>query len=107
MGLPWPLNSNDDARRILERELMASVEEMVAAVHRINASCEEIQGIIRAAQEKTEENQGLALRTLSGSNNIRAQEVQAYLDSVTEDLNGIQQKFEAIKESGTGYIGSL
>jgi hypothetical protein len=86
---------------------MASVEEMVAAVHAINAMVEETQGIIRAAQTKVEEAQGLALRTLGGSNNISAQEVQAYLDSMTEDLNGLQRKAEAIKESGNGYIGSL
>lgn len=86
---------------------MASVEEMSGAILAINGMCEEVQGIIRHGQTKTEEAQALALRTLSGTHNIKAQEVQAYLDSVTEDLNLIQQKFEAIKESGNAYIGSL
>jgi hypothetical protein len=86
---------------------MASVEEMVAAVHSINAMVEESQGIVRAAQQKTEEAQGLALRTLSGSNNIHAQEVQAFLDAQQEDLNTVQRKYEAIKEAGNAYIAGL
>lgn len=86
---------------------MASVEEMVAAVHQINSMAEEVQGIVHVAKEKVDQMSGTAISALDGSNNINAQNVMAYAMSLSEDIETLQRKLSAIVEAGNGYIGAL